>query len=74
MPEIDIPQPIIIGCGFLGTYLATLLLDYQQSPACIVQSHASHTKLAKDNFQAIVHDLDRSAERAEFILKDRQIY
>ncbi len=74
MLEHDTPQPTIIGCGFLGKYLAILLLDYQQSPACIVQSQTSHTKLTKDNFQAIVHDLDHSAERADFFLKDRQVY
>jgi nucleoside-diphosphate-sugar epimerase len=74
MQAIASPQPIIIGCGFLGKYLATMLLNRQQSPICIVQSHASYTRLVEDGFDAISHDLDQVSSSINFNLQNHQVY
>ena len=70
----DAPQPVIIGCGFVGKYLAAMLLNHQQSPLCVVQSQVSHAQLVKDHFHAITHDLDQSTNSVNFRLKDSQVY
>lgn len=74
MQASQIPHPIIIGCGFLGRYLATLLKSHQQSPNCIVQTKASHEALINNDLQAYVHDLDHSTTQVDFALKDSQVY
>ncbi len=68
------PHPVIIGCGFVGKYLASMLLEHQQSPICIVQSKASHAQLITDSFHAIMHDLDQVTNNVNFNLKDAQVY
>ncbi|MFK7795013.1 MAG: NAD-dependent epimerase/dehydratase family protein [Gammaproteobacteria bacterium] len=52
------PQPIIVGCGFLGNHLAAQLVKKQQNPLCVVQSQSSYQQLLKKNLQAIICDLD----------------
>ena len=74
MHSDDIPQPIILGCGFLGRYLANLLLSHQQSPLCIVQSHTSQQELAEDHYHAIIHDFDQHANEVNFDSSGSQIY
>jgi len=74
MQESDIPQPIIIGCGFLGGYLTRLLRDHQQSPVCVVQSQSSHAKLVQDGFHAVIYDLDQVAKNVDFDLKNHTVY
>ena len=74
MQTSNTPQPVIIGCGFLGRYLATMLLSHQQSPTCIVQSQSSHAKLVEDSFHAVTHDLDQVSNSVDFQLEDHQVY
>tara|TARA_R110002049_G_scaffold252264_1_gene427190 strand:- start:326863 stop:327765 length:903 start_codon:yes stop_codon:yes gene_type:complete len=52
------PQPVIIGCGFLGSYLAKLLLNNQQNPTCVVQSESSCQTLVDRQLHAVICDLD----------------
>lgn len=68
------PHPVIVGCGFVGRYLATKLLNQQLSPICIVQSQTSYAQLVKDNFHAITHDLDKITTSVNFNLKNTQVY
>lgn len=69
------PPPLIIGCGFLGGYLAKLLLEQQQPPMCIVRSQSSHEALVAQQLHSLVYDLDQvSDDQPKLALTDRQIY
>lgn len=74
MRSYDNPQPIIIGCGFLGRHLADQLQSHEQSPICIVQSQASQQKLAHDQHHSIIHDLDQPTDEVNFNSAGSQIY
>ncbi len=73
MQVSDMPQPVIIGCGFLGEYLASLLLNHKQSPICVVQSQTSHAKLKK-TFHSVIHDLDHATGYVDFCLQGCPVY
>ncbi len=69
------PQPVIIGCGFLGRHLAKLLLSQQQSPSCVVQSQSSYDQLINQQLDSVIYDLDHlDNESVTFALAGRQVY
>ncbi|MDW3095839.1 MAG: NAD-dependent epimerase/dehydratase family protein [Gammaproteobacteria bacterium] len=75
MPTHNTPQPIIIGCGFLGKHIATLLQEKQQCPTCVVRSQLSHQQLMEHNLRAVICDLDHElSNQSEFDLINNQIY
>ncbi len=75
MPISHTPQPVIIGCGYLGKYLAIKLQEQHLNPTCVVQSQSSQQKLVKLNLHAVVCDLDSPLNNcSEFDLSGKQIY
>ena len=58
MQESQFFEPIIVGCGFLGKYLAKLLVRAEQHPLCIVKSESSQSSLFSNGYQALTADLD----------------
>jgi len=68
-------QPVIIGCGYLGRYLAKLLLNQQQSPNCVVQSQSSYDQLINQQLDCTIYDLDHlNNASVTFALAGSQIY
>ncbi len=74
MPTHNGDTPIIVGCGFLGTYLAKQLQSLQQISLCIVRSVQSHTTLSACGFNAHIFNLDNPASALDFELNDKCIY
>lgn len=75
MSACNTPQPIIVGCGFLGKYLATKLVEKQQNPICLVRSQSSYQQLLKQKLRGVTCDLDAPlSANPEFNLSGNQVY
>lgn len=67
-------QPIIIGCGFVGKYLADILSSQHQQPICIIRSSHSLAALRSLHHDAYVYDLDDANLVFDFDLTGQEIY
>lgn len=67
-------SPIIVGCGFLGKYLADLLQTQHQSPLCIVRSNESLNLLVASGYNTQDIDLDNIHESVEIPLQQQNVY
>ena len=74
MPSHNGDTPIIVGCGFLGTYLAKQLQSLQQLPLCIVHSKQSHSTLSASGLNAHIFNLDKPGSALKFELSNKCIY
>ncbi len=77
MDTIKYPDPIIVGCGYLGRELCPLLESDNQQPVCIVHSVESRSKLEHKGRNALIFDLDQSplaSSSQQLPLHRNQIY
>ncbi len=72
-PSIN-DTPVIVGCGFLGKYLAKLLCNSHKIPLCIIQSRQSFDHLSSEGFDTRLFDLDDVGKPLGFQLENREIY
>ncbi len=77
MADKRFPEPVIVGCGYLGRELCPLLEKNQQAPVCIVNSAQIHSRLNNKGRHALIFDLDQSplsVDNLDLPLKNNQIY
>ena len=75
MSNSKYPQPVIVGCGYLGKKLSKLLLNSHQSPICLVKSIASYSQLTAIGLSTHAIDLDHSqSDITDLGLTANQIY
>ena len=74
MPGHSDETPIIVGCGFLGKYLADLSLTQQQTPLCIVRSNESLNSLLACGHNTQLIDLDNVSGPVEISLQHQNVY